>query len=260
MIMGQKGSRVAAYAIAIALSGPLAISGVNAASVKSNLMVPVPRSSVIPQRTHAVEVRSTLNQLVRARGEMQPTAPFVSLSPQSRGNSIQRNDLQANYTQDEDAQANDMPGEDIQGNDSQSNDMRGEDIQRNDTRGTDMVGGDFPEQPVPDGYESMDRPSGVDRRPDTMDENAWYGNFNAREQYHIGAYNWPDGDEQYRRWEYGEVLPSQYWSSDYLLNDFWLFGLNIPPVGYEWVRYGPDALLVNQSNGEIVRVVYRVFY
>jgi Ni/Co efflux regulator RcnB len=44
-----------------------------------------------------------------------------------------------------------------------------------------------------------------------------------------------------------------------LLADYWLFALEVPPVGYEWVRYGVDALLINTSNGEILQVEYGVF-
>jgi hypothetical protein len=40
----------------------------------------------------------------------------------------------------------------------------------------------------------------------------------------------------YQRWHYGQILPRPYWIGDYILNDFWLFGLDTPPMGYEWVR------------------------
>jgi Ni/Co efflux regulator RcnB len=39
-----------------------------------------------------------------------------------------------------------------------------------------------------------------------------------------------------------------------------MFDLPMPPRGYEWVRYGDDALLVNIRTGEIVDVVYDVFW
>lgn len=64
----------------------------------------------------------------------------------------------------------------------------------------------------------------------------------------------------YQRWHYGQFLPRPYWIGDYILNDFWLFGLDMPPMGYEWVRYGPDALLINTGNGEIVQAVYGRFF
>jgi hypothetical protein len=37
-------------------------------------------------------------------------------------------------------------------------------------------------------------------------------------------------------------------------------GGGIPPYGYEWVCYGDDALLVNVYTGEILQVVYGLFY
>jgi Ni/Co efflux regulator RcnB len=33
----------------------------------------------------------------------------------------------------------------------------------------------------------------------------------------------------------------------------------VPPVGYEWVRDGNDAILVNTGSGEILQVEYGVF-
>ena len=47
------------------------------------------------------------------------------------------------------------------------------------------------------------------------------------------------------RWGYGEILPRAYWAPQYLIADYWLFALEVPPAGYEWVRDGNDALLVN---------------
>ena len=41
--------------------------------------------------------------------------------------------------------------------------------------------------------------------------------------------------------------------------DYWLFGLDVPPYGYEWVRYGPDALLIDLRSGEVIQVVYGRF-
>ena len=44
-----------------------------------------------------------------------------------------------------------------------------------------------------------------------------------------------------------------------MLADYWLFGLEIPPVGFEWVRDDGDAILVNVSTGQILQVEYGVF-
>jgi hypothetical protein len=45
----------------------------------------------------------------------------------------------------------------------------------------------------------------------------------------------------------------------YLIGDYWLFGLEVPPVNYEWVRDGNDALLVDTNSGDILQVEYGVF-
>jgi len=42
--------------------------------------------------------------------------------------------------------------------------------------------------------------------------------------------------------------------------DYANFALPQPPFGAVWVRVGEDALLVDQTNGQVVSVVYGVFY
>jgi Ni/Co efflux regulator RcnB len=51
-----------------------------------------------------------------------------------------------------------------------------------------------------------------------------------------------------------------FWGRDYWLMDYWLYSLSPPPYGYVWVRYGDDALLIDQGTGEIAEVIYGVFY
>ena len=46
---------------------------------------------------------------------------------------------------------------------------------------------------------------------------------------------------------------------NYLISDYWLFALEVPPPGYEWVRDDGDALLVDTNTGEILQVEYGVF-
>lgn len=62
------------------------------------------------------------------------------------------------------------------------------------------------------------------------------------------------------RWVYGERLPRAFFAPDYFILDFAAFGLFAPWEGYEWVRYGDDALLVDVETGEVIRVEYDVFY
>jgi Ni/Co efflux regulator RcnB len=84
-------------------------------------------------------------------------------------------------------------------------------------------------------------------------------NVVAAHRFHAGIYRAPPG-YHYRRWSYGEMLPAVYWGRDYWLTDFLAFGLFAPPYGYVWVRYGPDALLIDEYTGAIIQVDYGVFF
>jgi len=112
--------------------------------------------------------------------------------------------------------------------------------------------------PGPRGYSRITEPQGWNARPATVDRGAYQHNFQASRSYRIGPYHGPRGWEGHH-WGYGQVLPRPYWTSQYILADYWLFGLEIPPNGYEWVRVGPDAILVNVLTGEILKVDYGAF-
>lgn len=112
--------------------------------------------------------------------------------------------------------------------------------------------------PTPHGYHRATAPKGWNARPKTFDRKAYQHNYQASHSYHIGPYHPPAGWSAHR-WAYGEVLPRAYWTPEYVITDYWLFALDVPPVGYEWVRDGADALLVNASTGEILQVEYGVF-
>jgi Ni/Co efflux regulator RcnB len=47
---------------------------------------------------------------------------------------------------------------------------------------------------------------------------------------------------------------------DYWYPDWGLIGLPPPPPDYQWVRYGSDLLMVDLTSGEVIDVVYDVFY
>ncbi len=103
------------------------------------------------------------------------------------------------------------------------------------------------------------RPSNWNNRPRTFNRSTYARNVTAQHHFHGGSYRRPSG-WYYRRWSYGDYLPAIFWARDYWLTEWWLYDLPIPPYGYEWVRYGDDALLVNIYNGEILEVEYGVFY
>jgi Ni/Co efflux regulator RcnB len=92
-----------------------------------------------------------------------------------------------------------------------------------------------------------------------VDIKRWQRNYDAPRRYRADRYRAPRG-YSYRRWSYGQRLPRDYYVRSFWLTQFILFGLDSPPDGYIWVRYGPDALLIDEDTGEIIQVRYNVFY
>lgn len=92
-----------------------------------------------------------------------------------------------------------------------------------------------------------------------IDINSYHKNITAERRFHYGEYRAPRGYE-YRRWSYGENLPQEYYAQGFWITNYLNFGLPWTPDGCEWVRYGPDALLVDVDTGQIVQVEYGVFY
>lgn len=94
------------------------------------------------------------------------------------------------------------------------------------------------------------------------DRHRWqhlHHNRRSHHKYHGPRWRAPRG-YHYRHWRWGQHLPRIYYRETYWLTDFLLYGLFDPPAGLVWVRYGPDALLVDRYTGEIVQVRYGVFY
>jgi Ni/Co efflux regulator RcnB len=56
------------------------------------------------------------------------------------------------------------------------------------------------------------------------------------------------------------ILPGLFLSSAYFFNGYSRMGLEGPPYGYRWVRYGPDLLLVQLATGQVSDVIYGAFY
>ena len=84
-------------------------------------------------------------------------------------------------------------------------------------------------------------------------------NVQATQRFRAGGWRAPPG-WAYRRWTFGQRLPGIFWGRDYWINNWVAFGLFAPPPGLVWVRYGPDALLINRYTGEVVQVRYGLFY
>ncbi|HEY8617014.1 RcnB family protein [Phenylobacterium sp.] len=61
-------------------------------------------------------------------------------------------------------------------------------------------------------------------------------------------------------WSLGEVLPRGWYDEPYRLMDWWNYALPMPPPGYDWVRVGYDAVLVDRWSGRVLQVVRLVFW
>jgi Ni/Co efflux regulator RcnB len=96
-----------------------------------------------------------------------------------------------------------------------------------------------------------------DRR--RFDVRQYRRNFNAQRRFRANPYNWYAG-YSYQRYGYGQRLPRHFFARNFWLSNFYYYGLFAPPPGYVWVRYGPDALLIDIETGEIVQVQYDMFY
>lgn len=84
-------------------------------------------------------------------------------------------------------------------------------------------------------------------------------NFRSPRRYRGPSYVRPRGWYS-QRWTFGQFLPSLFWSSNYWINDYYAYGLQAPPPGTVWVRDGFDAILIDRYNGQIIQVVYDVYY
>jgi len=85
----------------------------------------------------------------------------------------------------------------------------------------------------------------------------WRGRSISR--VHLTPFVYPSG-WGYRRWAIGAALPALFLDPAYYYADWATLGLAPPDPGFQWVRYGPDLLLVNITTGQVVDVIYDAFY
>ncbi len=88
--------------------------------------------------------------------------------------------------------------------------------------------------------------------------NQWYWRGNWYTRIHGPAFRYPPG-YSYRRWDVGQRLPALLLVTPFFYDNVVSLGLQAPPLGYRWVRYGPDLVLVNLRTREVEQVAYGVF-
>lgn len=101
------------------------------------------------------------------------------------------------------------------------------------------------------------RPGRPGMRPPPRPQFSWRGR--AYDRRPGPAFFYPRG-YAYRRWAVGAVLPGLFLSTTYFFDDWRGLGIDRPPPGRRWVRYGPDLVLVNQRTRRIEDVIPDVFY
>ena len=87
----------------------------------------------------------------------------------------------------------------------------------------------------------------------------WRGAVRAQHRYRWNTWHRPRG-WNYRRWYVGGYMPRTWYARDYWITNYLALSLLAPPPDYEWIRQGPDAVLVDINTGAVLRVEYDVFY
>lgn len=97
-----------------------------------------------------------------------------------------------------------------------------------------------------------------DRREDRAERRRYERWQRAQRRYSAGRYYAPRG-YQTRSWGYGQRMPYQYRTSQYVIRDYNRYGLYAPPSGYQYVRSGNDVVLAAVATGLITVVIAGLF-
>ena len=101
------------------------------------------------------------------------------------------------------------------------------------------------------------RPGRPDRPNPGRPQFSWRGRY--FKPIRGSLFRYPPG-YAYRRWSIGAVLPGLFLAAPYYYDDWRTLGIDRPPPGRRWVRYGPDLLLVNLRTRGVEDVIYNAFY
>ena len=97
-----------------------------------------------------------------------------------------------------------------------------------------------------------------DRREDRAEQRRYDRWQRAQRRYAAQRYQAPRG-YQTRTWGYGQRMPYQYRTSQYVIRDYNRYGLYAPPSGYQYVRSGNDVVLAAVATGLITAVIAGLF-
>ena len=97
-------------------------------------------------------------------------------------------------------------------------------------------------------------PNALDRNPNRFN---YHGQFVNR--FRGPAYVYPRGFG-YRTWAHGQYLPRAYFAAPYYADNWTYYRLGPPPIGFRYIRVGPDILLVNLRTGFISETIPGVFF
>ena len=156
------------------------------------------------------------------------------------------------------------PGPWTLGNDRRDG-ARGDDGRgRGSDRGDDQRGRDGDYRGRGDDRRSWDRGDNGRHRGDRYDrgqrwERGRYPSVYFSPYRYRYAWRPPSGYYAYN-WSFGDFLPRNWYGSGSWLSDPWRYDLPWSPPGYEWVRVGYDALLVDEYTGRVVQVVRNIFW
>jgi Ni/Co efflux regulator RcnB len=93
------------------------------------------------------------------------------------------------------------------------------------------------------------------------DERAFPRSFRPDHAYRWRGEEWREPRGFYNRhWGYGDRLPWGWIGPQWYIEDYYDYDLPVPPWGYEWIRVGPVALLIDLSTGMVVEAAYGLFY
>ncbi len=112
------------------------------------------------------------------------------------------------------------------------------------------------------GYQGRGAPGGPGERGPRPGAQVFAVGGRTFYRYHAAPYAFPGGYGGWGNhyWRRGEFLPPVFFLPNYFINDYWSYGLWAPDYGYQWIRVGADALLINLATGQVVDVVPGVYY